>query len=143
MESKTKECSKRQLNVLIVEDDLTGRRLIQKFLSSYGDCDISVDGKEALLAFRLAWEKEEPYDLICLDVMMPRMDGQDVLKSIRAWEQKRGILLGQGVKIIMTTALDDAKNVLNAFKAGSEAYIVKPIEKEKLLSEIRKLGLIE
>ena len=45
------------------------------FLSKYGECDITVDGMEAVDAFMMALEDKEPYDLICLDIMMPVMDG--------------------------------------------------------------------
>ena len=44
------------MRVLIVEDDFTSRKLLQKFLSPYGDCDIAVDGKEALEAYKMSWE---------------------------------------------------------------------------------------
>jgi len=135
--------AKRTLNILIVEDDYAGRRLLQKILSPYGNCDTALEGEEALRAFRLAWEREQPYNLICLDIMMPKMDGQEFLKRLRAWEQKRGIPLGRGTKVIITTALDDGENVVGAFKSGCEAHIVKPIDKNKLLDEVRNLGLIE
>ena len=81
----------RMLRILIVDDDLMGRRLLQRFLSPYGDCDTAADGKEALLVFRAAAEKGEPYDLICLDIVMPEMDGRTALKEMRAWEEEQDI----------------------------------------------------
>lgn len=131
------------MKYLIVEDDFAGRRLLQRYLSDYGECDIAVDGKEAVEAFRQALEDNEPYDLICLDIMMPNMDGRDALKAIRQIENERGIRGLDGVKVIMTTALGDSKNVVGSFREGCEAYIVKPIEKKKFLEEMEKLGLIE
>ena len=131
------------MKYLIVEDDFAGRRLLQRYLSDYGQCDIAVDGKEAVEAFRQALEENEPYDLICLDIMMPNMDGRDALKAIRQIENERGIRGLDGVKVIMTTALGDSKNVVGSFREGCEAYIVKPIEKKKFLGEMEKLGLIE
>ena len=130
------------LRILIVEDEFGSRKLLQKFLSPYGVCDLAVDGEEAVEAFKLAMKEEEPYDLICLDIMMPKKDGQTVLKEIREIEESYNIIGLDGVKIIMTTALNDPKNILEAFKSQCEAYIPKPISKQKLLEEMRALQLI-
>lgn len=131
------------MKTLIVEDDFMSRRLLQKILSPYGSCDIAVDGKESVEAFRLALEENQPYDLICLDIMMPKMDGQEVLREIRKIEVEKSIHGLRGAKIIMTTALGDKGNIMKAFKEQCEAYLVKPIDRKKLLKEIRNLGLLE
>ena len=131
------------MKYLIVEDDFAARRLLKRYLSSYGECDIAVDGNEAVEAFREAVDDNEPYDLICLDIMMPNMDGREALKAIRQIEHEHGINGLDGVKVIMTTALGDSKSVIGSFREGCEAYIVKPVEKTKLLEEMEKLGLIE
>ena len=132
------------MKILIVDDDFMIRRILKDILSPFGDCDVVTDGSEALQAFRLAWEENAPYDLICMDIMMPDMDGQQSLREIRALEEKLEIEQTDEVKVVMVSALDDPKNVVQAFsKGGATSYIVKPIEKEKLLSEIRRLGLIQ
>lgn len=131
------------MKILIVEDDFISRRIIKDILSPYGDCDIVVDGGEAVQAFKLACEADEPYDLICMDIMMPNMDGQEALKQIREMEKDFGVKGSSEVKVIMVTALDDPKTVFKAYyKGGATSYIVKPIEKDKLIQEIRGLGLI-
>ena len=131
------------MKCLIVEDEFVARRLMQRYLSSYGDCDIAIDGKEAIEAFTWAMEEKAPYDLICMDIMMPNMDGHEALKAIRQIENEHGISGLDGVKVIMVTALEDSKNVMGSFREGCEVYIVKPVEKKKLLAEVEKLGLIE
>ncbi len=131
------------MRTLIVDDDFTNRLLLQEILKGYGPAHIATNGKEAVEAIRAAQDAKEPYDLVCLDIMMPEMDGQEALKQIRAIEEKADIKMGQGVKVIMTTALDDSKNVMESFKGYCDAYVVKPIDKAKLLEEIRKLELIE
>ena len=129
------------MRCLIVEDDFTARKLMQRYLSDCGDCDIAVDGVEAVEAFRQGLAEDKPYDLICLDIMMPKMDGHQALKAIREIESKHDIHCLDVVKIIMTTALVDAKNVMCSFKEGCEAYIIKPVEKKKLFEEMENLGL--
>jgi len=130
------------VKILIVEDDFASRKMLQKYLSPYGECDVVVDGQEALDAFSLALTEETPYDLICLDIMLPKIDGQDVLRQIRTIEKEKGIEGLDGVKIIMTTALGDTKNIMDAFKNQCEGYLQKPIERVRLIQEIRKLKLI-
>ena len=131
-----------EMRTLVVEDDFTSRLLLQSLLSRYGECHIAVNGREAVDAFRRAWEGGEPYDLICMDIMMPEMDGQSAVREIRAGEAARGTLSTQGVKIVMTTALDDVKSVVESFRLLCDAYVFKPIDKGNLLDQLRFLRLI-
>jgi len=131
------------MKILIVEDDFTSRIIMQEFLKGYGEVHITVNGKEAIEAVNLSLELGAPYALICLDVMMPEMDGQTALRHIRDMEASRGILSTDGAKIIMTTALGDVKNAMSAFHNLCDAYLVKPIDRAKLLEALRKLGLIQ
>ncbi len=130
------------MRILIAEDDLISRTIMQKYLAMYGECELAADGKEALSKFMTAIEENRPYSLVTLDIMMPEMDGQSVLKEIRETELKKKIYGCDGVKVIMTTALSDSKNVLNAFKSQCEAYLIKPVNKNRLVDELKKLGLI-
>ncbi|MFW5486962.1 MAG: response regulator [Desulfovibrio sp.] len=132
------------MRALIVEDDFTSRKLLQKILSPYMECDIAVNGQEAVDAFRMAAEEGRPYDLITMDIMMPEMDGQGALKEIRAIERKTNTPSEKESKIVMTTALDDPKNVVEAYyKGGATSYVPKPIDKHMLLHLLQNLGLIE
>lgn len=132
------------MRALIVEDDFASRRLLQKYLEPYGTSDVAINGREAVDAFLLAHGENTPYDLICLDIMMPEMDGQQVLKTIRTLEQEKGINHRQEVKIIMTTAMDAPKDVVEAYyNGGCTSYLVKPIEKKKLVAELATFGLVK
>lgn len=131
------------MKTLIVEDDFTSRLLLQELLKSYGPLHTADNGKEAVEAVRFALFKDEPYDLICLDIMMPEMDGQEALRQIRSLEEDAGITSTNGVKIVMTTALGNVKNVAAAYRELCDSYLVKPIDKTKLLDELRKLKLIQ
>src|SRR5664279_3297425 len=114
------------MKTLIVEDDFTSRLYLQELLKGYGPTHIAVSGKEAIEATHLALEGGEPYNLICLDIMLPEMDGQHALKGIRALEEARGLLSTTGgAKIVMTTALNDMKNACGAFHSLCDAYLVK------------------
>ena len=130
------------MKTLIVEDDFTSRLLLHEILKAHGPVHIAVNGKEAVVAAHTALSAGEPYDLICLDIMMPEMDGYEALAGIRDTEEARGITSSHGTKIIMTTVLDHAKNVSQAFHGLCDAYLLKPIDKGKLLDQVRAFGLI-
>jgi two-component system chemotaxis response regulator CheY len=130
------------MKILIAEDDPASRKFLYKFLGAYGECDLTLDGQEALEAVQLAWDEQQPYDLICLDIMMPNLDGYQVLRLVREREKERGISGSQRVKIIMTTALNQTNNVFEAFDAGCEAYAAKPIDTVKFVEVMQKLGLV-
>ena len=131
------------MRCLVVEDDSNASELLQRYLSGYADCTAVVNGRGAVGAVRRALEEGKPYDLICLDIMMPRMDGHETLKLIRQEEQQHGMSDTDGSKVIITTALDNIRHIEKAFRAGCEVYLVKPIRKEEFLKKIRKFGLIE
>jgi two-component system chemotaxis response regulator CheY len=128
---------------LVAEDDFTSRKLMQRFLAAHGECDAATDGAEAVDAFQAALEEGEKYDVVCLDIMMPKKDGQTVLKEIRQIEEANDIHGLDCVKVIMTTALSDSKNVMEAFRSQSDAYIEKPVDKKKLVKELQALGLVD
>ena len=127
------------MRILIAEDDFASRKAILKFLSAYGECDVTVDGMEAIDAFMMALEEEDPYDLICLDVMMPVMDGYQALKNIRDIEREHNVDPADQARVIMTTALNE-ENVKKAFELGCTVYCAKPIDLEKLKDMLEKLG---
>lgn len=130
------------MRILLAEDDFATRKFMTSFLSKYGFCDVTVDGMEAVDAFMMAYEEGEPYDLVCLDVMMPVMDGYQALVGIRNIEKERNIPKENWVKVIMATALNNKKYVEMAFDLGCTIYTAKPIDQEKFEQALKKLGLI-
>lgn len=128
--------------ILVVEDDFGSRRVMQKLLEEYGSVDVVVDGEEAVSAFKLAFAEKTSYSVVFLDIMMPKMDGQEALKLIRAFEKESGVVPMNEAKIVMTTVLEDPKNVIEAyFKGGATSYIVKPVDRLKIRSELAKFGI--
>jgi two-component system chemotaxis response regulator CheY len=129
------------MKILVAEDDFGSRRMMQKLLTVYGSVDVVVDGEEAVEAFRLAWEESKPYDIVFMDIMMPMMDGHEALKRIRELEREMGVKPTNEAKVIMTSVLEDPKNVIEAYYGGSAtSYLIKPIDREKLEDELDRLG---
>jgi two-component system chemotaxis response regulator CheY len=131
------------LRSLAVDDDATSRCLLQGLLEEYGPCDSAGDGLAAMRVFEQAIHDGWPYTLLCLDIQMPNLDGQGVLDQVRKTEFQRGIWGKAGVKILMTTSLNDPKNILQSFRQQCDGYIVKPVGHEKLRNQIESLGLIQ
>lgn len=130
------------MRTLIVEDDFGSRKVAQKLMEEFGRAENAVDGREAMRAFVEAYAEKEPYDLILLDIMMPGMDGQEVLKKIRQWEEGQSIFGSDAVNILMMTALDDHVNIMEAFRSQCEGYIVKPIDRSKIVAQLVELDFI-
>jgi two-component system chemotaxis response regulator CheY len=133
----------KSLRFLLAEDDFACRLLLQTFLSRYGDCHIAVNGKEAVEAFRISMDQHQPYDLICMDIMMPEMDGREAVRRIRAIEEEHGTRSTSGVKIIMTTTVEDVKEVILCFQELCDAYLMKPIDLAELVGQMKRYELIQ
>jgi two-component system chemotaxis response regulator CheY len=126
---------------LVAEDDATNRKLLQTFLSRYGECDIALDGKQAVNAACLAQQNHQSYDLICMDLRMPQMDGQEAIREIRKQEGAGSV--AKSAKIIVTTIHTDTESITTALLGRCNAYMVKPIDTAKLKKELKALGLIQ
>lgn len=115
------------MKILIVEDDLDLSRSIAKLLKTQKySTDAAYDGEEALDFLAVS-----SYDLILLDVMMPKMDGFAFLREIRAQ--------GQQISVLMLTARDALEDRVTGLDTGADDYLVKPFEFEELLARIRAL----
>jgi len=110
--------------ILLVEDDMGASRFIRKGLQEKGyTIDVAFDGEEGL---HLA--TAQTYDLIILDIMLPEMNGFEVLKGIR----KKGIF----TPIIFLTARDEKEDVVHGLELGADDYLIKPFSFAELLARI-------
>ena len=132
----------RGMKILVVEDEYISRILLTEMISEYGTCHVATDGMEAVKILEQSFDTNERFDLVCLDIMMPELDGLEVLYLIRKMEEVRHI---DGItKVIMTTALNDSKNIMQAFTRGRcEAYLTKPIDRVKLVQHLMDLKVID
>ena len=127
------------MKVLIVEDDLTTGHLMKYVVGRHADFTHAIDGEEAFDAFCDAFEAGAPFDLVFLDLMLPIVDGQEVLQAIRQFEEQNGIIHTEGVPVVVTTALEDNSEVHQAMAAGALDYLMKPVKTEKLLEIIKRV----
>lgn len=130
------------MKILIADDNYASRRLLKAFLKDYGECSFAINGVEAVEAFKLGYNSGEGFKLICLDIMMPEMDGMEALRQIRAFEAEHQVPEDKLCKIVMTTALDDRKDIIESFNEGCEGYLIKPVEETQITKVLVQLGLI-
>ena len=134
------------LKILIAEDDFTSRTILMQFLSEFGDCHIAKDGLEAIQAFTQAYESNQPqpYDLICMDMMMPNIDGAVAAKTIREIERSKGVAGPEfEAAIVFTSAVSDPAMIIKAcYECGANYYFVKPLDFKQMKRQLKKLNLI-
>ncbi len=118
--------------VLIVDDDEQNRAILLEILENKYDIAEACCGEEALSMYA-----EFKPDLILLDIMMPGVDGREVLRTIRETEEKNRIYAGLGVPIIMLTAHQDPW--FKSFGEGCDDYIVKPFAAKQLLEKVESV----
>jgi two-component system, chemotaxis family, chemotaxis protein CheY len=131
------------MRALIVEDDSISGQILLNVLTTYGQCDLADNGRQAIDAFKQSLDQAEPYDLICMDISMPELDGQNALCQIRDIEKQAGIDAGLEVKVVMITASSGTRQVNDAlFNGGASAYFFKPLQVQAFLKELKRLNLI-
>lgn len=127
------------MKILIAEDDFIARKVLSNFLTKYGQIDVAENGQMALKLFSEKLKIGEGYDLVCLDIMMPRLNGHEALKAIRRVESQQDSETIKRAKVIMTTALDDSQNILKSFNNQCDGYITKPYSWDKLETEMERV----
>ena len=112
------------MKILIAEDDRLSRAFLKKAMEKYGACDVAVDGMEALDLYLESIKRQEPYDLLCLDIMMPKVDGLKTLKVIRGLEKQYATPPEDHLKIIMIS--HEAYRPLASSRGGGGRGVTPP-----------------
>jgi CheY-like chemotaxis protein len=121
----------RTLKVLVAEDNIINQRLLVGLLTQLGHTGMVVsDGEKALKCL-----SKIHVDLVLMDVMMPHMDGLQALAAIRAKEAAEGGHL----PVIMATAHDEPGDAARFKKTGADGFLAKPLDLERLQSEISRV----
>ena len=131
------------MRALVVDDIQVNRRVLQAILSKYGPCDTAESARQGITFFQEAWKEGAHYNLICLDIMMPEIDGIQLLEIIRKIEGKMNVTDDERARVFMVTAKDDLRTTRQTVDLGADATIVKPIDRAELLHYLRKFGLVE
>ncbi len=121
----------RALRVLVAEDERHVARLVQVNLERLGhQVDLAHDGLEAR-----DMALSGNYDLLVLDVMMPHMDGVEVLKNLRADERTKDL------KVVILTVKAQDQDVVRGYESGADIYLTKPFNPDEVAHLIERLAL--
>ncbi len=130
------------MKTLIVDDEIFNCKLLETILKDYGECSVALDGDTGIQLFEEALKNQVPFDLVCLDIMMPEKDGYEVLRALRNLEQNITLQTNIKSRIIMVTALAEQENKAKAFYENCDGYLIKPVERKLLIEMLNKMGLI-
>lgn len=129
---------------LIVEDEVLSRTILHSFFSDFASCDAVENGMEALDLFKKAIISGKPYDLICTDLIMPVLDGYELITKVREAENALPIKDCIRTKIFVISISDSSVDMSHALlECDCDDYIVKPFQREQLRHLLEKYGLLE
>ena len=114
------------MRCLIVEDDFTSRRLLQILLSDFGECNMAVDGREALEAFKTA---PYDYDIVITDHTMPNITGDEMAQEMLA--------IRSDIPIILCTGYSEIMDERKAKDIGIREFALKPLVRSEIAGKIR------
>lgn len=124
--------------ILLVDDEEEMSFLLANLLKHHGyEVDTAYNGIEALNKVASAYSNHQSFDLILLDILMPEMDGKEVLANIREEEKSRGIPIGEGIPIIILTA--SPHEIENSYQLGCDNFVSKPFKDNELIQTIEKV----
>ena len=128
------------MRILVADDDFANRRFLEKVLEQYGEVEVVDNGISAVDEASNAMAERQMFNLICLDIMIAKLDGYKTLEAIREAEKKYGVHAEDRAKVVMVSALDEV--VLDNIQVCNDydAYICKPIIIEKFDQLLNKMG---
>ncbi len=127
------------MKCLIVEDNQQNYELLQLMLRDYGLSNIAENGLDAFEEFKQAHTDNDPYDVIFLDILMPGLDGNEVLRKIREWE-KECIGESKKVQVVMASSKSDTDTILASYDDGCQHFFMKPYDQTELAALMDKMG---
>jgi len=128
------------MRILIVEDDLVSQIFMKTVLNKCGQCAIASDGEEAVKLFIAAATNGCPFDVVFMDIMLPKMDGLTAIDKIREYEGSNPRHAARPTHVVVVTATGDSQNIIHAYRSGDVfAYLKKPLEQNVLEATLAKI----
>jgi len=131
--------------ILIAEDDFVSRQILLSVFGRLGDCHVAKDGIEAIGAFLAGFSGNEkpPYDLVCMDIHMPRMDGLNAIKVLRGLERGTGLSDNRREAIMVVVSAQENPRDLarQTYDAGADLFFSKPLDLRQMARALARLGV--
>ena len=126
------------MRILLVDDDPASLKLAAKILEPAGECVAVTGGRDAIAEYSRGLFNDNPFSLVLLDIMMPVVNGHETLIELRNLEKSYELENNKRAVIIMTTALSDTENFMQAFEEHCSGYLIKPLKREAVREELQK-----
>jgi two-component system chemotaxis response regulator CheY len=123
------------MKALIIDDSRAMRRMLSAFVVKHAHAE-AVEAEDGLYALE-ALERHAPFDFALVDWDMPRMDGMEFVRAVRAdrrWDD---------LKLMMVTARNDGDDLLKALEEGANDFLMKPLSENMVVEKLRILGLVD
>lgn len=131
------------MKIMIVDDETISRKILIQKMVLIGTCTAVDDSLTAMELFDKALKSKAPFDLITLDISMPKMDGRQLLSIIRKKEKDMKIPKNKKVRIIMVTSRMNVSTIKECIKLGCDGYISKPVNRYQLLGNLGRMGFAQ
>lgn len=128
------------MKALVVDDCAVSTATISKLLKNYGTVETTDSGQAGLDLLSEAAKSDAPFDVLCVDINMPGMDGFELLKRLKGMPRETA-QSDKTMKVFMTTGQNEIRLVLRAMEHGCSGYLVKPISEDNLATEMAKIGV--
>ena len=129
------------MRFLIIDDDYDVIECLEHITSLCGDVERANNGIEGLLKVEAAFNANLMFNVVLLDVVLPELDGFTIIKHIRYLEETNNIPIEQECKIVVITERYDEPTVLEAVNIGATGIIKKPIQRDEVLANIKRLRI--
>ena len=126
------------MRTLIVEDVALNRKVLEQYLSRHGECVTVDNGEDGLKEYTAAFESDNPFHLVCLDIILPGKNGLEILRKMREIDSNI-----EKTKVLITSSLNDEATHKRAQKYGCNGYLHKPFTEEQLNIHLDKLNLLK
>lgn len=128
------------MKALVVDDQEMNREILQVLLAEFAEVTTAASGRDAIAAAAAAIAEEQPFDLICMDIGMPSMNGHETMQQIRGLEMEKQ---ARRAIAFMVTASSDPEDMVSALIQGEcDDYLPKPVMRRTFVELLQKHNLI-
>ncbi len=129
------------MKILVIDDDPNVKNSIEELPMEIDELQAIRSGDAAIRGVRIALKRQDPFELITVDIELPDMDGRQVVLEIRKMEREYATTKERSAVIVVLTAKADEKSVKTSLAAGANSFIVKPFKPETIIKTLAKSRL--